>query len=763
MSPVRILVVEDEGAVGRDVQNALARFGYSVADVARTGAEALEIVRRVDPDLIIMDIRLAGPMDGIEAARRIRDGYGKPVIFLTALADEETVARANEVGPEGYLLKPFSDSELQSAVEIAISRARSREALGTREEQFMSTLRSMADGVIATDIVGNITFMNPEAERLTGWRFADARHRTLGEVFAIADAAGKEAPVFAPGGSRGAGRRVALRGRGGERIWIEDNSAPLKDSHGSLVGLVVVFREAAAAAGADAGEGAGAGAHGGSSLRDIVEGIADPLVAVDPHWGITFVNRRAAEQFGRPDSALVGASFWELLPPEAREAHYRDGDRALSRRERCSFEFHQPDSSRWYEANAYPFGAGLLVLLRDVTERREEQQRAARLEKLESLGLLARGFAHDFNNILTVMLGNLSLAEMKLPEGIDGREELEQARLATIRAQNRVHQLLTFAKGGAPIRRRIDPAALLAEVERDLERLPRVRYRFEPAPGLWEIDADPGQLRRVLENLITNAEEAMPEGGDLVLRAFNAPPGAPGRESLPAALELDAAADYLVLQVEDGGHGVPEDLLDKLFEPYFSTRGEANATGIGLTVCESIARAHNGAVAIESEPGSGAVVSVALPAPPREERRGAPAGEVAAKPEPQRVKPRILVLEDEALIRQLLVANLRQGGYEVAETADGVEAVARYIEAFDRGERFDLVITDLSIPNGMGGVKAVEEIRAIDPEAKAIVSSGYSDDPAMSQPERYGFAAVLPKPYQPKQLLDMVRGVLGAG
>ena len=479
MSPVRILVVEDEGAVGRDIQNTLVRFGYSVPDIARTGLEALEIVRRVDPDLVIMDIRLSGAMDGIEAAERIRAQYGKPIIFLSALADETTIARASKTEPEGYLLKPFNESELQSAVEIAISRSRSRQALADREEQFMSTLRSMADGVIATDIVGNITFMNPVAESLTGWSFADAKRRVLQEVFKITDGSGQEAPSFAPrpaGGEGTVGRRVHLERKDGEGLLIEDNSAPLKDSHGSLVGLVVVFRKCEEGAEPDPDA---VGESRDAPLRNIVEGIADPLVAVGPHWQITYANRRAAEQFGDADGGLIGKAFWSMLPEEVREGHYEEGAAAMERRERYGFEFFHEGAARWFEANAYPFGEGLLVLMRDVTERREELDRAGRLEKLESLGLLARGFAHDFNNILTVMLGNLSLAEMKLPEDTDGREELGLARAATVRAQNRVHQLLTFAKGGAPIRERLDPRLLLGEIDAEHERDPRIEYFYE--------------------------------------------------------------------------------------------------------------------------------------------------------------------------------------------------------------------------------------------------------------------------------------------
>jgi two-component system cell cycle sensor histidine kinase/response regulator CckA len=757
MSPVRILVVEDEGAVGRDIQNTLVRCGYSVADIARTGSEALEIVRRVDPDLVIMDIRLSGSMDGIEAAERIRSLYGKPIIYLTALADEDTMARASRTEPEGYLLKPFNESELQSTVEIAISRSRSRKALADREEQFMSTLRSMADGVIATDIVGNVTFMNPVAESITGWGFAEARSKVLQEVFAISDDAGRKAPPLAPRprpSGRHLGRRVMLLTKDGRRVQVEDNSAPLKDSHGSLVGLVVVFRRCESAGDwrSDTNE--------GESLRGIVEGIADPIVAFDRHWKITFANHRAAKQFGRSQDGLIGSAFWELLPEGVREENFHDTSRALARKERCSFEFYQDSSRRWFEANIYPFGEGLLVLMRDVTERIEQQETASRIEKLECLGLLARGFAHDFNNILTVMLGNLSLAEMKLPEGIAGRIELEQARAATLRAQNRVHQLLTFAKGGAPIRQRMDLQRAMTEVEEDMERNPRIEYRFKIAADLWQIDADSGQLRRVIENLLRNSEEAMVRGGRLTVRFENAPSGSVLRENLPASMELEDGADYVVLQVKDNGHGIDEDLLDKIFEPYFSTRGDANATGIGLTVCDSIVRAHNGGICCQSIKGEGTKVVVAFPAPVDRSPDTfhpdtKPAGNTA-----RFTRPRILVLEDEPLIRQLLVANLEQEGFEVVETEDGVETAARYIESYDRGDPFDLVIADLSIPNGVGGAKAIEEIMQIDPGVKAIVSSGYSDDPVMAEPGTFGFSGVLPKPYQPKQLLSLVQRIL---
>ena len=226
--------------------------------------------------------------------------------------------------------------------------------------------------------------------------------------------------------------------------------------------------------------------------------------------------------------------------------------------------------------------------------------------------------------------------------------------------------------------------------------------------------------------------------------------------NLPSSLELDESSDYVVLQVIDDGQGIDDDLLEKVFEPYFTSRTQANATGIGLTVCESIARAHNGGIALESNLPSGIRVVVAFPASTDQET----IFEKVPLTDMGKSSPSILILEDDSLIRQLLVANLEREGYEVTETEDGVDTVARYIERYRSGNPYDLVIMDLSVPKGMGGARAIKEILNIDSEVKAIVSSGYSDDPAMADPKSFGFSGVLPKPYQPNELISLVSGIL---
>jgi two-component system cell cycle sensor histidine kinase/response regulator CckA len=750
MKSIQILVVDDEPVIGKDVQRSLQGLGYTVPGIAGDGASALEMTGRINPDLIIMDVRLNGEMDGIETAMEIKRSYGTPVVYLTALADEETIARAKETEPYGFLLKPFNERELRSVVEMALARSVSQQRLHHSKERFASTLRSMADGVIATNLIGNITFMNPLAEELTGWPAKEAIGRPLGAVFRIQHPGGGGAPPLPEDFGGNLPRAVWLTTRGGAPLLIEDNSAPLKDENGSLTGLVVVFRHRPDGAPRDSDP----------SLAGLVEGIGDPLIALDAEWKITFVNRQAAAYFEKGPEEMLGKDIWDEFPGEVHARYYHEYYQAMTRRERRAFEIQTGEKGTWFEVTAYPFGDGLLVLLNDISRRKADEERFRKVEKLESLGLLARGFAHDFNNLLTVLLGNISLAEVKVGEGADVGEEIEMAKRATIQAQGRVQQLLTFARGGAPVRALVDPGELLRQFIATREWAPGLRWDSAIAPDLWWAKLDKAQFVRLLENLLRNAEQATPEGGIITLRATNLPANSSFRTERPDRFEgLDEAEDYLLIEVADSGRGIAPEDLPKVFEPYFTTRQDANATGIGLTVCESIARGHHGAIAIESTEGRGTTVRVCLPAVGSfREVEVLPEGERGPESEPS---GRVLILEDDAMIRRLLTTQLRQHGYEVVETAEGTRTVARFREARDSGAPFDLLIMDLSIPNGMGGLRALEEIRQMEPNVVAIVSSGYSDDPVMAEPRKYGFTAVLPKPYVPAELLSLVGSLSG--
>lgn len=756
---IRILIVENEGLVGCDMAVGLTELGYRVVGSCTTGEEALRIYDDLRPDLVLMDVHLDGPLDGVETARRLQKRGPVAVVYVTACADLETVTRARETQPYGYLLKPFNQDELRLTVEVAASRYLVEKERVRREQSYFETFQSLADGVIAADLAGVIVFMNPAAARITGWPEQQVVGRSLHEVFRIYHPSGEPAAVELSTTTRPAQERtVWLTSRDGSRVAIQDRSTPLRDQTGQLTGVVILFRGLSVPVSEEFPTAATPNERAAQApLVDVVESISDPLIALDGRWKLIYANASAQRLFERGPENLLGANFWDLLPTATREAHYEALAHALLHRESVTRELYFEEKQTWLEIRGHPFAEGLLVLMQDITSRREEADRRNRMDRLESLGLLARGFAHEFNNLLTVLLGNISLAEMRLRSAVQ-LPELHTAKQATLQAQGLVQQLLTFARGGAPIKRPTQMGDLVEHFFLHHSRATRIEYRLELSPKLPTLAVDPAQVRRLLGNLIRNAEQAQSSGGVITVRCLPADPG----EMFPHEILSDHPVQPtgIVIEVNDQGEGISAENLPHIFEPYFSTRKAENATGLGLTVCESIAKAHGGSLSVRSGAGQGTTVRFYLPVDADGEEVDAIGMSTAFDSAPQNATPRILVLEDDPLVRSLIVRNLASQNYEVTESVEGSETVRLYQESMQENRPFDLVILDLSIPNGMGGVRAMERLRQLDPEVLAIVSSGYSDDPVMAKPAAYGFAAVLPKPYEPADMLRLVKAVL---
>ncbi len=754
---IRILIVENEGLVGCDMAASLGKLGYHVVGICASGEEALGRFEELRPDLVLLDVHLAGQLDGIDTARELQRRSRVAIVYVTACADLDTVARARQTHPHGYLLKPFNHDELRLTVEVAAQRHLEENARQRREHSYFEAFQSLADGVIAADLSGGVVFMNPAAARVSGWNAQEAVGRSLNEVFRIFQSSGEPADVLpAEASAQTSERTVYLTTRSGERVPIQDRTAPLRDAQGQLTGLIILFRSSASNTALAVKPET---SRSSAPLVDVVESISDPLFALDARWRVTYANASALRLFDRTLPDMLGLSLWDIMPSATRELHHEAFAHAMLHRETVNRELYLDEKQVWLELRGYPFGEGLLLLVQDVTARREEAERRNRIDRLESLGLLARGFAHDFNNLLTVLLGNISLAEMRLRNAIT-LPELHTAKQATLQAQNLVQQLLTFARGGAPIKALVRLGDLIDTFFMHHTRANRIEYRIEVQPGLPQIAIDGGQVRRLLSNLIRNAEQAQPNGGEIIIRCF-APDHA---EMFPGEMVTDTnfQPSGLAIEVEDKGEGIAPDHLAHIFEPYFSTRKADNATGLGLTVCESIAKAHGGSLTVRSDLGRGTTVRFYLPLDSDADEADAfgLSKVFDAPPELAAATPRILVLEDDPLVRSLIVRNLTSNGFDVTESAEGSDTVRLYQESMTQGRTFDLVILDLSIPNGMGGVRAMEKLRTIDPEVFAIVSSGYSDDPVMSKPASYGFAAVLPKPYEPADMLRLVRNIL---
>ena len=416
-------------------------------------------------------------------------------------------------------------------------------------------------------------------------------------------------------------------------------------------------------------------------------------------------------------------------------------ERAVRETERTLKEAHGELAMRVAERTAELQQANEL-LLAEMEHRRQVEEELFRRRKLESLSLLAGGIAHDFNNFLTIIAGNISLAKMQLNPAEPLCEILEQATAACKRATSLASQLLTFAKGGLPVRK---PTSIVGVV-RDAVALARagsqVTIVLTIANDLWWAEIDIEQISQALHNILLNARQAMQEGGIIEVCVEN------------VVFDVDSSplrrGKYLMISVRDRGCGIGADALPRIFDPYFTTK--ESGSGLGLATVHAIIAKHEGHITVQSTPGVGTTFSVYLPA-----CEAAHAAESHIGQQLQSGAGRLLVMDDEEALRKLLTKILERLGYNVECARDGAEAIELFQKAKDSGHLFDALLLDLTIPGGMGGREVAARLRKIDDSVILIASSGYSHTPIMSEFQKYGFNDVIPKPWTPVQLSEILR------
>jgi PAS domain S-box-containing protein len=529
--------------------------------------------------------------------------------------------------------------------------------------------------------------------------------------------------------------------------YLETKLTPLRNAQGQVTGVLGVALDATPRRRAEA-----VIAAEKERLEVTLKGIADAVLVTDEDGHLTMMNPAAESLLGLQCDQAMGLWLSDLFQPRDADSKRRlDSPLARVLQGKSAAEpgppallVHDDGIERLVHYTGAPLRdqhgklRGAVFVLHDVTRETRLQEDLQRASKLKSIGVLAGGIAHDFNNLLAAIAGNLSLA--RLPETPSSQVNacLVDAESAALRAKGLTQQLLTFAKGGAPVKKLMQLGPLLAEASRFVLSGRRSNLVLDFPEGLWVVEADPGQVTQVMHNLVINADQSMPSGGTITVQARN-------EQVSSGDLGALKPGSYVCISVRDEGAGIPQSVLPRIFDPFFTTR--SHGSGLGLASAQSILKAHQGLLTVESEEGQGSVFYVWLAASPNAQ---ALAPESAPLHLARRLK--VLVVDDEDLLRQMLAKMLAALGHMAMSASTAAEAMALYRDALRRDEPFDVCVLDMTMPGDMSGKELMRALQEIHPRCCAVASSGYANDPVMSEYENFGFSGCLAKPYRMDEL-----------
>ncbi|MFL6518823.1 MAG: CHASE3 domain-containing protein [Chthoniobacterales bacterium] len=502
------------------------------------------------------------------------------------------------------------------------------------------------------------------------------------------------------------------------------------------------------------------------SLAVTLRSIEDGVITTDVQGKIIMINNAGENLTGWTSKEAIGRSLKSVYNIAIDLQAQARAQKTGSRNEAQSILLSMPENATLHsrqgrehiiEQVASPIRdsknevAGVVLVFRDITERQRNEAERRKAETLEQLGLLAGGIAHDFNNLLTAIIGNISLASLLLPPNDEMGTRLNDAKNASMRARDLAQQLLTFARGGAPIKKTASIGKLIQDTVSFSLRGSHSRSEFLFGADLWPAEIDPGQISQVIANLVVNADQAMPNGGTLRVSCDNF---SYDSDTSPAVTDLPPG-DYIRIAIKDEGTGISEECIKRIFDPYFTTKAKGN--GLGLATTYSIIKNHNGLINVESKVHYGSTFTIYLPALRHQQ---VPVEAPRQMNEVVTGTGSILIVDDEEAIRDLVEFTLERLGYKVSKAESALEGVELYRQKFEAGERFDVVILDLTLPGGMGGKEALKRLIEIDPTVNAIVSSGYAMDATMSRYQDFGFRGVIAKPYEAAELGRTIHDVI---
>ena len=497
-------------------------------------------------------------------------------------------------------------------------------------------------------------------------------------------------------------------------------------------------------------------------IRSILDTVDEAFIVIDREYRILTANKAYCGQVGVGDEKIIGQHCYEISHKSSRPC-YEEGEECATRR---VFETGKPhsaihlhkdthDNLLYVETKAFPIkdesGTVISVIetINNITEKHLLEEERLKTQKLESIGTLAGGIAHDFNNLLQGVFGYISLAKMTANDRDKSTVALEQAEKALHLSVNLTTQLLTFSKGGKPVKKLVDLRPIIKNSAKFTLSGSRSDLSLNIPEDLWQAEADGGQLGQVIQNIVLNADQSMPVGGTIRVTSTNM---AKGNASLPPGL---SQGNHVMIAIQDSGVGIPEQYLSKIFDPYFTTKEKGS--GLGLATSYSIIKNHDGIIDVKTKPGVGSTFTIYLPAIVW---KGRTESVEKQQQTTQSGRARVLVMDDDEVIRNLSSELLGLLGHDVEVAKDGQEAIKKYQDAIATGIPFDLVILDLTVRGSMGGVETVQQLLKMDPQVKAVVSSGYSDDASIADYMSQGFKASLKKPYDVDALREVLNKML---
>ncbi len=632
-----------------------------------------------------------------------------------------------------------------------------QQQLADINETISVTVQSLGDGIISTDSHGDIVLFNPVAEQLTGWSYQEAIGQNIDQVFNILNSETDELvcnPITCIINDKQCYRddeNLSLISRDGSVRYISLSEAPIIRQDDTIEGVVLTFRDIT-----KQHQDQKALAASQKRYQSFINNSADALLLHNAEGRFIEVNQMACDSLGYTREELLSLSVSDIEVSTPRFDMFSDFIDSLPFDKSSTVEgVHQrKDGSQFpIEARLRKFLSDgevfILASSRDITDKKNADREMIKAKKLESIGLLAGGIAHDFNNMLSGILGNIDLALLKLDKTHRATQHLDKAKKASLRAADLTQQLLTFSKGGEPIKQSENIFHVVKEsVEFSMHGSNSIVNYYQPE-DLWLTSIDSGQIGQVIQNLVINARQAMPDGGQLDIHLENRIIDSDDQVS------RIALGNYVKIDVSDTGSGIPQDIIHSIFDPYFSTKQEGS--GLGLALSYSIIKKHNGYLTVSSEIGKGTTFSLYLPATDEDIDTGTQDYQGAY---PCSCGANILILDDDEMIRDTCESMLDNMGYNVFHAQDGETAISLYEQAKASCNPIDLIIMDLTIPDGMGGKEALQHILTIDPDARAIVSSGYSNDPVMANFQDFGFLAAVAKPYTQDDLCSSVCRIL---